>query len=159
MSVSGATLCHVAEKPLRRIPNMVGAFLRCMEYPICAVSSEMSCSPHACGPGWQNPQSTSFLLFVRLEPSWLMMTILPSLLHLSMANPWTLSWKVPFLVWKSYTVWDGRGLDNYLHGNPLQYSCLENPMNRGDWQATAQGVGKSQTRLSMNAHTLPYTHF
>ena len=25
------------------------------------------------------------------------------------------------------------------HGNPLQYSCLENPMDRGAWQATAHG--------------------
>ena len=33
------------------------------------------------------------------------------------------------------------------HGNPLQYSCLENPMVRGPWQATAHGVAKSQTRL------------
>ena len=32
--------------------------------------------------------------------------------------------------------------------NPLQYSCLENPMDRGDWQATVHGVAKSQTRLS-----------
>ena len=31
------------------------------------------------------------------------------------------------------------------HGNPLQYSCLENPMARGAWQATVHGVGKSQT--------------
>ena len=31
---------------------------------------------------------------------------------------------------------------------PLQYSCLENPMDRGTWQATVQGVTKSQTRLS-----------
>ena len=30
------------------------------------------------------------------------------------------------------------------NGNPLQYSCLENPIDRGDWQATAYGVGKSQ---------------
>ena len=30
------------------------------------------------------------------------------------------------------------------HGNPLQYSCLENPMNRGTWQATVHRVGKSQ---------------
>ena len=30
------------------------------------------------------------------------------------------------------------------HGNPLQYSCLENPMNGGTWQATAHGVTKSQ---------------
>ena len=31
------------------------------------------------------------------------------------------------------------------HGNPLQYSCLENPMDRGAWQATVHGVIKSQT--------------
>ena len=29
-------------------------------------------------------------------------------------------------------------------GNPFQYSCLENPMDRGAWQATAPGVSKSQ---------------
>ena len=32
-------------------------------------------------------------------------------------------------------------------GNPLQYSCLENPMDRGAWQATVHGVTKSWTRL------------
>ena len=30
-------------------------------------------------------------------------------------------------------------------GNPLQYSCLENPMDRGAWRATVYGVAKSQT--------------
>ena len=34
------------------------------------------------------------------------------------------------------------------HGNPLQYSCLENPVDRGAWRATVCGVTKSQTRLS-----------
>ena len=33
------------------------------------------------------------------------------------------------------------------HGNPLQYSCLENPTDRGAWWATVHGVTKSQTRL------------
>ena len=33
------------------------------------------------------------------------------------------------------------------HGNPLQFSCLENPIDRGDWQATVHRVTKSQTRL------------
>ena len=33
------------------------------------------------------------------------------------------------------------------NSNPLQYSCLENPIDRGDWQATVHGVTKSQTRL------------
>ena len=31
------------------------------------------------------------------------------------------------------------------HGNPLQYSCLENPMDRGTWQAMVHRVTKSQT--------------
>ena len=31
------------------------------------------------------------------------------------------------------------------HGSPLQYSCLENPMNRGAWQAKVHRVSKSQT--------------
>ena len=34
------------------------------------------------------------------------------------------------------------------HGNPLQYSCLENSMERGAWQATVLGVAKSQAQLS-----------
>ena len=33
------------------------------------------------------------------------------------------------------------------NGNPLQYSCLENYMDRGAWQATVHGVAKSQTGL------------
>ena len=37
------------------------------------------------------------------------------------------------------------------HGNPLQYSCLENPMDRGAWWATVHEVARSQTRLS-NGH-------
>ena len=34
------------------------------------------------------------------------------------------------------------------HGNPLQYSCLENPVDRGAWQATVHGVTKNQIQLS-----------
>ena len=34
------------------------------------------------------------------------------------------------------------------HGNPLQYSCLENPIDRGIWQATVHRIKKSQTLLS-----------
>ena len=43
------------------------------------------------------------------------------------------------------------------HGNPVQYSCLENPMDRGAWAAAVHGVTKSQTwlkRLSTQAHEL-----
>ena len=34
------------------------------------------------------------------------------------------------------------------YGNPLQYSCLENPMDGEDWWAIVHGVAKSQTRLN-----------
>ena len=34
------------------------------------------------------------------------------------------------------------------NGNPLQYSCLENPMDRGAWWATVLGVAKSRAQLS-----------
>ena len=34
------------------------------------------------------------------------------------------------------------------NGNPLQYSCLRNPMDRGAWQAAVHGVAKSWTQLS-----------
>ena len=40
------------------------------------------------------------------------------------------------------------------HGNPLQHSCLENPMDRGAWWAAVLGVTKSQTRLKrLSMHT------
>ena len=39
------------------------------------------------------------------------------------------------------------------HGNPLQYSCLENSMDRGAWWATVLGVAQSWTPLSTHAHT------
>ena len=34
------------------------------------------------------------------------------------------------------------------HGNPLQYSCLENPMDRGTWWAKLHGAAESQAQLS-----------
>jgi len=44
------------------------------------------------------------------------------------------------------------------NGNWLQYSCLDNPMDRGAWQATVHGVPKSQTRLSTHAQTYMYIY-
>ena len=38
------------------------------------------------------------------------------------------------------------------NGNPLQYSCLGNPMDRGAWQAMVHGILKSQTQLDMCTH-------
>ena len=42
----------------------------------------------------------------------------------------------------------GRSSPGEGNGNPLQYSCLENPMDRGARQATVHGVAKSRTQLS-----------
>ena len=45
------------------------------------------------------------------------------------------------------------------HGNPLQYSCLENPMNKGAWWATVHGVTKSWTQLKwFSTHTHTHTY-
>ena len=41
----------------------------------------------------------------------------------------------------------GRSLE-VGNGNPLQYSCLGNPMDRGVWRATVHGVTKSRTQLT-----------
>ena len=41
--------------------------------------------------------------------------------------------------------------------NPLQYSCLENPMGLGAWRAAVHGVARSRTRLS-DSHTHTHTH-
>ena len=41
------------------------------------------------------------------------------------------------------------------HGNPLQNSCLENPMDRGAWQATVHGVAQSRTRLKRLSTAYP----
>ena len=39
------------------------------------------------------------------------------------------------------------------NSNPLQYSCLENSMDRGSWQARVHGVAKSQTQLTPQTAT------
>ena len=39
-----------------------------------------------------------------------------------------------------------------VNGNPLQYFCLGNPMDREAWRATVHGVAESQTRLSIYIH-------
>ena len=42
------------------------------------------------------------------------------------------------------------------NGNPLQYSCLENLMDRGAWRATVQGVAKSQTRPTLSLYVVSH---
>ena len=45
----------------------------------------------------------------------------------------------------------GRG-----HGNPIQYSCLENPMDRGAWRATVHSIAESDMTESTCTHTHKY---
>ena len=59
-------------------------------------------------------------------------------------------WEIIALFWARWSPgrhgkWNHTGEGN---GTPLQYSCLENPMDGGAWWATVHGVAKSQTRLS-----------
>ena len=51
----------------------------------------------------------------------------------------------------------GRSLE-VGNGNPFQYSCLENFMDRGIWWTTIHGVAESQIRLGMCAHTCTHVH-
>ena len=72
--------------------------------------------------------------------------------------PWTEEpwWSTVYGVAKSRTqlsdftfTFHFHALENGIgNGNPLQYSCLENPMGRGAWQATVHGTEKSQKQLS-----------
>ena len=51
----------------------------------------------------------------------------------------------------------GRSLEEG-NGNPLQYSCLENPMDRGAWQATVHRITKSWAQLRVHVHVHVHTH-
>ena len=51
----------------------------------------------------------------------------------------------------------GRSLGG-RNGNPLQYSCLENSIDRGAWLVTVHGVAKSQTQLSTHIRTHTHTN-
>ena len=63
--------------------------------------------------------------------------------------PWWLSGKEP--IWDAGVVGLSRGLGRSPgegHGNPIQYSCLGNPMDKGASWATVHGLAKSQTQLN-----------
>ena len=60
---------------------------------------------------------------------------------------------------------EGKGYFGEGNGNPFQYSCLENPMNKGAWQATVHGVAKvghdsvilfHQDPISLALSTMPW---
>ena len=63
----------------------------------------------------------------------------------------TTEWLTSSLFSQSQVLEPAQGLDGLGCGYPLQYSCLENPMDGGTWRTTVHGVVKSQTQLSMHA--------
>ena len=72
-----------------------------------------------------------------------------------------LAWKIPWTEEPTYSPWGRQELDRterlHFHfslsctgegnGNPLQYSCLENPRDRGAWWAAIYGIAQSWTQL------------
>ena len=58
---------------------------------------------------------------------------------------------------QSWNIWPrdlSARIDAACNGTPLQYSCLENPMDGGAWKAAVPGVAKSRTRLHFHFHFL-----
>ena len=80
---------------------------------------------------------------------------------------WTTQYTYPFLLLHIYSCicWNIEDFKGGFRnscgegtGTPLQYSCLENPMDGGAWQAAVHGVAKSQTRLSDFTFTFIFMH-
>ena len=67
--------------------------------------------------------------------------------------PWGLSGKESLAMQKKGSIPGSGRSPGGRHGNPLQYSCLENPMERGTWQAIVHRIAKSWTQLKQLAHT------
>ena len=86
-------------------------------------------------PSWTSSCSSISFCFMRFSPLLLFICILRVVMSL---------WRTDPLIINALTyTWYGEG-----NGNPLQSSCLENPMDGGAWWAAVHGVAGSQTRLS-----------
>ena len=95
------------------------------------------------------------------------MTVIQSLSHTQLYNPWTTACQTPLsstisqrlLKFMSNELWylTSKRSPGEEHGNPFQYSCLENPHGQRSLMAMVHGVAKSQTWLS-DSHTHTHTH-
>ena len=85
-------------------------------------------------------------------------------IHTLLYVKWLLTWcsdEESACQCKRHKEWNsipGSGRSPWIsNGNPFQYSCLENSMDKGAWQATVHGVATSQAQLSNLTHT-SHTH-
>ena len=105
----------------------------------CTHTSEKAMAPHSSTLAWKIPWTE--------EPG-----RLQSMGSLRVGHDWATSLSLcTFMHWRRKV-------------NPLQYSCLENPRDRGAWRAAVYGVAQSRTRLkwlsssSSSTHTYTHTH-
>ena len=116
------------------------------------VSLEKEMTTHSSILAWRIPwmEEPGSLQSMGLDTSWTQLSDFPYLLTSSF------KYRLALTAGKESTCHAGdSGLVPRLkrspgggHGNPLQYSCLKNPMDRGVWWATVHGDAKSQTGLS-----------
>ena len=109
-------------------PKLRNCFIHHSRFCLKGISEFCIFLAAACGP-----QSTGYTTFCKC------LWFCPYIASLGLS-----SWKMEASgIWLTVTCYYGEG-----NGNPLQYSCLENPMDRGAWWATVHGFVKSRTRLS-----------
>ena len=89
--------------------------------------------------GVESDMASVFMELIDHTGAFLVAQMVKNLPAMEETQVWPLGWEDP----------PGEG-----NGYPLQYSCLENPLDRGAWWATVHGVAKSWTRLSMQAQVL-----
>ena len=100
---------------------------------------------HQCSPALEPRFSTTYIFCISL---WVI--IEDGVIRKSVCGEWRLNvFSILMMEFLRFLIRDE--VIQYLregNGNPLQYSCLENPMDRGAWWAAVHGVARSQTQLS-----------
>ena len=155
--------------PLRKNPkqNISKPHVYVYTHMLCYAKSLQSCSslcdpidgspPGSPIPGILQARTLEWVA-ISFSSAWKWKVKVKSLSHAGLlATPWTAAYQAPPSVgFSKQEYWSGVPLPSPIHthiqaqigegdGNPLQYSCLENPTDKGAWRATIHGVAKSWT--------------